>query len=156
VWTSGAHYSDFGILLARTDIDVPKHKGITYFLIDMRQPGVEIRPLRQITGASHFSEVFFTDARVPNDAILGEANAGWGVTMTTLGAERAFMGGHSSGPTLDDLLALAKAQGRSSDPIVRQGLAAAWSRKQIMGYLGMRVRTATSQGRAPGPEGSVL
>jgi len=156
VWTSGAHDSDFGILLARTDLDAPKHKGITYFLIDMRQPGVEVRPLRQITGASHFSEVFLTDARVPHDAVLGEVDAGWGVAMTTLGAERAFMGGHTSGPSLEDLLALAKARGRADDPIVRQGLAAAWSRKQIMGYLGMRVRTATSQGRAPGPEGSVL
>jgi alkylation response protein AidB-like acyl-CoA dehydrogenase len=156
VWTSGAHDSDFGILLARTDLDAPKHKGITYFLIDMRQPGVEVRPLRQITGASHFSEVFLTDARVPHDAVLGEVDAGWGVAMTTLGAERAFMGGHTSGPSLDDLLALAQARGRADDPIVRQGLAAAWSRKQIMGYLGMRVRTATSQGRAPGPEGSVL
>jgi alkylation response protein AidB-like acyl-CoA dehydrogenase len=156
VWTSGAHYSDFGILLARTDIDAPKHRGITYFLIDMRQPGIEIRPLRQFTGASHFSEVFFTDAWVANDAILGEANAGWSVTMTTLAAERAFMGGHSSGPNLDDLLTLARDQGVADDLLVRQGLAAAWSRKQIMGYLGMRVRTATSHGRPPGPEASVL
>ncbi len=156
VWTSGAHYCDFGILLARTDLDVPKHKGITYFLIDMHQPGIEIRPLRQITGASHFSEVFFTDARVRNDAILGEANAGWGVTMTTLAAERSFMGGHSSGPTLDDLLQLARDRGASTDPLVRQGLAAAWSRKQIITYIGMRVRTATSHGRPPGPEASVM
>ncbi|QYG93619.1 acyl-CoA dehydrogenase [Iamia sp. SCSIO 61187] len=156
VWTSGAHYSDFGILLARTDPDAPKHKGITYFLIDMRQPGVEIRPLRQITGASHFSEVFLTDARVPHDAVLGEVHGGWGVAMTTLANERAFMGGHSSGPTLDDLLALARDCGASSDPLVRQGLAAAWSRKQIMGYIGMRVRTATSHGRPPGPEASVM
>jgi len=156
VWTSGAHYSDFGILLTRTDVDAPKHRGITYLLIDMRQPGVEIRPLRQITGASHFSEVFLTDARVSVDAVLGEVNAGWGVTMTTLANERSFMGGHSSGPGLDDLIALARAHGANTDPIVRQGLAAAWSRKQVMGYLGMRVRTATSHGRPPGPEASVL
>lgn len=156
VWTSGAHYSDFGILLARTDLDAPKHRGITYLLIDMRQPGIDIRPLRQITGASHFSEVFLTDARAPRDAVLGEVDGGWPVAMTTLANERAFMGGHSSGPGLDDLLALARATGASSDPLVRQGLAAAWSRKQIMGYIGMRVRTATSHGRPPGPEATVM
>ncbi|HEU5150867.1 MAG TPA: acyl-CoA dehydrogenase family protein [Iamia sp.] len=156
VWTSGAHYSDFGILLARTDPDVPKHRGITYFLIDMRQPGVEIRPLRQITGASHFSEVFLDGARVPHDAVLGEVGGGWGVAMTTLANERAFMGGHTSGPTLDDLLALARATGAAADPLVRQGLAAAWSRGQITRYLQMRIRTATAQGRAPGPEASVM
>jgi alkylation response protein AidB-like acyl-CoA dehydrogenase len=156
VWTSGAHYSDFGILLARTDLDAPKHRGITYFLIDMRQPGVDIRPLRQITGASHFSEVFLDGARVPHSAVLGEVNGGWGVTMTTLANERAFMGGHSSGPTLDDLLALAKDLGVSGDPLVRQGLAAAWSRGQITKYLQMRIRTATSHGRPPGPEASVM
>jgi alkylation response protein AidB-like acyl-CoA dehydrogenase len=156
VWTSGAHYSDFGILLARTDPDVPKHRGITYLLIDMRQPGVDIRPLRQITGASHFSEVFLDGARVPHDAVLGEVGGGWGVAMTTLANERAFMGGHSSGPTLDDLLALARDLGASGDPLVRQGLAAAWSRGQITRYLQMRIRTATGQGRPPGPEASVM
>ena len=156
VWTSGADSSDYGILLARTDLDAPKHRGISYFLIDMRQPGIEIRPLRQITGASHFSEVFFTDARVPHSALVGEANAGWGVAMTTLANERTFMGGHSSGPTLNDLLVLAKDLGVASDPVIRQGLAAAYTRKQVMGYLGMQVRTATSQGRQPGPGASVL
>ncbi len=156
VWTSGAHYSDLGILLARTDPGVPKHRGITYLLIDMRQPGVEIRPLRQITGASHFSEVFLDGARVPHDAVLGEVGGGWGVAMTTLANERAFMGGHTSGPTLDDLLVLARQRGASGDPLVRQGLAAAWARGQITRYLQMRIRTATSQGRAPGPEASVM
>jgi alkylation response protein AidB-like acyl-CoA dehydrogenase len=122
----------------------------------MRQPGVDIRPLRQITGASHFSEVFLDGARVPHSAVLGEVNGGWGVAMTTLANERAFMGGHSSGPNLDDLLNLAKELGVSGDPLVRQGLAAAWSRGQITRYLGMRVRTAASQGRPPGPEASVM
>ncbi len=156
VWTSGADSSDYGILLARTDLDAPKHRGISYFLIDMHQPGIEIRPLRQITGASHFSEVFFTDARVSHSALLGEVNAGWGVAMTTLANERTFMGGHSSGPTLNDLLVLAKNLGVASDRVVRQGLAAAYTRKQVMGYLGLQVRTATSQGRPPGPGASVL
>ena len=156
VWTSGAQDSDYGILLARTDLDVPKHRGITYFLIDMHQPGIEIRPLRQITGASHFSEVFLTGARVPHAAVVGEVGGGWGVAMTTLANERTFMGGHSSGPTLDDLLELARSSGATDDPLVRQGLAAAYSRAQIMGYLGMRARTAAAQGRPPGPETSVM
>ncbi|MCU1499063.1 MAG: acyl-CoA dehydrogenase [Acidimicrobiales bacterium] len=156
VWTSGAHYSDFGILLARTDPDAPKHRGISYFLIDMRQPGVEIRPLRQMTGASHFSEVFLTGARVPHSALLGPRNGGWAVTMTTLANERTFMGGHSSGPTLPDLLALAAARGRSGDPVIRQGLAAAYTRKQVMGYLAMQARTAAGQGKPPGPGVSAL
>ena len=156
VWTSGAHYCDYGILLARTDPDVPKHRGITYFLIDMHQPGVEIRPLRQITGASHFSEVFFTGARVPHEAVVGGVGAGWGVAMTTLANERTFMGGHSSGPGLDDLLALAQANGAGTDPVLRQRLAAAYTRGQIRSYLGMQVRTAADRGLPPGPGASVL
>ncbi|MBA3282527.1 MAG: acyl-CoA dehydrogenase family protein, partial [Acidimicrobiia bacterium] len=156
VWTSGAHFSDYGILLARTDPAAPKHRGISYFLVDMHQPGVDVRQLRQITGGAHFSEVFFTDARVPHGALLGEQDAGWGVAMTTLANERTFMGGHSSGPTLEDLIGLAQDLGASDDLVVRQGLAAAYTRNQIMGYLGMQVRTATSQGRPPGPGASVL
>ncbi len=88
VWTSGAHFSDWGILLARTDWDVPKHGGITYFLVDMRTPGIEIRPLRQITGVAHFNEVFLTDVRIPTENVLGPVNGGWGVAQTTL-RERA-------------------------------------------------------------------
>ncbi len=156
VWTSGAHYSDYGILLARTDPDVPKHRGITYFLINMHQPGIEVRPLRQITGASHFSEVFLTGARVPQDAVLGEVGAGWSAAMTTLANERTFMGGNSSGPSMEDLLSLARETGRSSDPQFRQALAGAYTRAKVMGYLGMQLRTAATRGRAPGPGASVL
>lgn len=156
VWTSGAHYSDYGILLARTDPDLPKHRGITYFLIDMDQPEIEVRPLRQITGASHFSEVFLSGARVPHSAVLGEVGGGWGATMTTLANERTFMGGHSAGPKIDDLLALARTTGAATDPEMRQRLAAAYTRTQVMGYLGMQVRTAASKGQAPGPGASVL
>ena len=79
VWTSGAHYSDWGILLARTDLDAPKHRGITYFLVDMRTPGIEVRPLRQITGVAHFNEVFLTDVRIPAANVVGQVNGGWGV-----------------------------------------------------------------------------
>ncbi len=155
VWTSGAHYSDLGILLARTDLDQPKHRGITYFLVDMHSPGIEVRPLRQMTGASHFSEVFFTDVRIPHDRVLGEVDGGWGVAMTTLANERTMMGGGSSGPVTTDLIELARAHGVDQEPVVRQGLAASWSRAQVMTYLGYRSRTRASQGLPPGPEASV-
>ena len=155
VWTSGAPYSDYGILLARTDPDQPKHRGITYFLVDMHSPGIEVRPLRQMTGASHFSEVFFTDVRIPHDHVVGEVNGGWAVAMTTLANERTMMGGGSSGPVVTDLIELARACGAHRDPTVRQGLAASWSRAEIMRYLGYRSRTRASQGLPPGPEVSV-
>jgi len=155
VWTSGAHYSDFGILLARSDPDQPKHRGITYFLLDMHAPGVEVRPLKQMTGASHFSEVFLTGVRIPADRVLGEVNGGWGVAMTTLANERTMMGGGSSGPVAADLIDLARSLHATDDAVVRQGLAAAWSRAEVMRYLGFRGRTRASQGLPPGPEASV-
>ena len=155
VWTSGAQHSDLGILLARTDPDQPKHRGITYFLVDMHSPGIEVRPLRQMTGASHFSEVFFTDVRVPHERVLGEVNGGWGVAMTTLANERTMMGGGSSGPVATDLIELARKGGVADDPIIRQGLAASYTRAQIMTYLGYRSRTRANQGLPPGPEASV-
>jgi alkylation response protein AidB-like acyl-CoA dehydrogenase len=92
VWTSGAHYCDFGIVLARTDPDVPKHKGLTMFVLDMRTTGVEVRPLRQINGAAQFNEVFLTDVRIPADHLLGETGDGWRVALTTLMNERASIG----------------------------------------------------------------
>ena len=155
VWTSGAQQSDLGILLTRTDLDRPKHRGISYFLVDMHLPGIEVRPLKQMTGASHFSEVFFTDVRVPHAAILGEVHKGWGVAMTTLANERTMMGGGGSGPVAADLIALARDVGVADHPVVRQGLAAAHTRAQIMRYLGFRSRTRASQGLPPGPESSV-
>ena len=155
VWTSGAPHSDLGILLTRSDLDQPKHRGITYFLVDMHSPGIEVRPLRQMTGASHFSEVFFTDVRVPHERVLGEVNGGWGVAMTTLANERTMMGGGSSGPVVTDLIDLARKEGVADDPIIRQGLAASYTRAQIMTYLGYRSRTRANQGLPPGPEASV-
>jgi alkylation response protein AidB-like acyl-CoA dehydrogenase len=155
VWTSGAHFSDLGILLARTDSAQPKHRGITYFLVDMHAPGVEVRPLRQMTGASHFSEVFLTDVRIPHDRVLGEVDGGWRVAMTTLANERTMMGGGNSGPVVTDLIDLARTLDVDRDPLVRQGLAASWSRAEIMRYLGFRSRTRASQGLPPGPEASV-
>src|SRR5438309_8591757 len=96
VWTSSAHIADLGMLVARTNLDVPKHKGLTYFLVDMHQPGIEVRPLRELTGRALFNEVFMTDVRVANDAILGGLDNGWAVTNSTLMFERAGLGAGSA------------------------------------------------------------
>ena len=155
VWTSSAHFSDWGILLARTDIDVPKHQGITYFLVDMRSPGIEIRPLRQLTGSAHFNEVFLTDVRIPKDNVVGDVNRGWGVTMTTLVSERTMIGSGTSNP-VHDLLRLADRFGGRDDANVRQELAATYIRMRLLQFTGWRVQTAISRGEAAGPESSVL
>jgi alkylation response protein AidB-like acyl-CoA dehydrogenase len=157
VWTSSAHFSDWGILLARTDFDAPKHKGITYFLVDIKTPGIEIRPLRQATGASHFNEVFLTDVRIPASNVVGPVNDGWRVTVTTLSNERMLIGGASAaGDAFGDLARMAAAHGRTDDPLARQGIAEAFVRWQLLKYLGWRVQTAISKGQQPGPESSVL
>jgi alkylation response protein AidB-like acyl-CoA dehydrogenase len=157
VWTSSAHFSDWGILLARTDVDVPKHRGITYFLLDMTTPGIDVRPLRQATGAAHFNEVFLTDVRIPADNVVGPVNGGWGVTMTTLTNERTLIGsGVGVGDVFGDVVRLAREYGRSDDPIIRQDLAALYIRLQLLKYLGWRIQTAISRNQQPGPESSVL
>jgi alkylation response protein AidB-like acyl-CoA dehydrogenase len=155
VWTSGAQHSDFAILLARTDSDVPKHQGITFFIVDMQTPGIDVRPLRQITGVAHFNEVFLTGVRIPHSNIVGEVNAGWTVALTTMGHERALIGG-IGGVGFDSVLQLARRMDRVDDPLVRQSLASVFTRMEILKYLGYRVQTAASQGRAPGPESSVM
>jgi alkylation response protein AidB-like acyl-CoA dehydrogenase len=146
VWTSGAHLSDWGILLVRTDPDQPKHRGITYLLVDMRSPGIEVRPLRQMTGDAHFNEVFLTDVRVPTANVLGDVNGGWAVAMTTLLNERSFMGGAGPSRSFDELLTLARQHGRHGDAVVRQGLASAYTRFQLMKYLGLRAKAAPEVG----------
>ncbi|MEY2568187.1 MAG: hypothetical protein QOE35_2716 [Actinomycetota bacterium] len=146
VWTSAAHHSDWGILLVRTDPDQPKHRGITYLLLDMHSAGIEVRPLRQMTGDAHFNEVFLTDVRVPAANVLGDVNGGWGVAMTTLANERAFMGGAGPGRTFDELLELARRHGRTGEAVVRQDLAAAYVRFQLVRYLGTRAKTAPEVG----------
>ncbi len=159
VWTSNADTSQFGILLARTDTHAPKHKGITYFLVDMATPGIEVRPLRQMTGESHFSEVFLTDVAIPADAVLGGSDGvgqGWRAAVHTLANERNMIGSSAVMADVAPVVALARRQGRLDDPVVRQELAAAHSRMQILNYLGYRARTAISQGGVPGPETSVL
>jgi alkylation response protein AidB-like acyl-CoA dehydrogenase len=153
VWTSGAHYSDWGLLLARSDPDAPKHKGITAFLLDMKAPGIDVRPLRQITGASHFNEVFLTDVRVPDAMRLGPEGGGWRAANTMLSNERAMIGGGGR-VGFRDLVALARRCEVTDDPVVRQELARSYTRMQLIKWLGLRARSRTDGGL--GPEASVL
>jgi alkylation response protein AidB-like acyl-CoA dehydrogenase len=155
VWTSSAHVSDFGMLLARTDPDATKHEGITFFVLDMRTPGVDVRPLRQIDGAIHFNEVFLTDVRVPADAVVGPVGEGWKVARTTLTAERSAIGGGGR-VAFDELVELARRTGVNADPHVRQELARLRTRTEIQRWLVYRMRTAIAHGQRPGAEASVL
>ena len=155
VWTSGAHFSDWGILLVRSDIDAPKHRGITYLLVDMTTPGIDIRPLEQINRAAHFNEVFLTDVRIPVANVVGEINGGWAPTMTTLTSERGAIGASRS-VGWADIEQLAKEVGVIHDPLIRQDLARAYTRFEIMRYLRMRVQTASEHRRRPGPEAMVI
>jgi len=155
VWSSGAHHSELGILLARTDLDAAKHHGITYFVLDMASPGIEVRPLRQINGVAHFNEVFLTDVRVPHENVVGEVNGGWAVAQMTLGAERALIGGGGA-VSFGDLARLARDQGGDGDPRLRQRLADAYIRFEILKFLGRRAQAAQRGGRSAGAEASVL
>ena len=156
VWTSGADDSDWGILLARTDPDVPKHKGITYFLVDMTTPGFDIRPLKQMTGSEHFSEVFIDEVRIPHENVLGDVNGGWACAITTLSNERGLIAGGNKSSDSVALIELARKRGRSDDPVLRQQLVDCWIRQQIQRYHGFRLQTALSKGVPPGPETSVM
>ncbi|HEY3669975.1 MAG TPA: acyl-CoA dehydrogenase family protein [Acidimicrobiia bacterium] len=160
VWTSGAHYADYGLLVARTNRDVPKHRGISMFIVDMHSPGITSRPLRQIDGRAHFNEVFLDDVRLPADAIVGQVDDGWRVTLAMLANERVAIGAGGSSQSLSSdgygsVLRLARARGRTDDPEVRQELAELYVLERILALLGMRIREALVSGRAPGPEGSV-
>ncbi len=158
IWTSAGHVANWIFVLARTDPAAPKHKGITFLLVPMDQPGVEVRPIRMISGESEFNEVFFTDARAARDNVVGEVNGGWAVAMTLLGYERgetAAVEPIRFRIELDRLLQLARHYGADKDPVLRQRLAWAYSKVEIMRYLGMRALTAWLQGDHPGPEGSI-
>lgn len=151
VWTSWAHTADWGILLARTDPDVPKHKGLTFFLLDMRTPGVEVRPIRQISGESEFNEVFLTNVRIPDSQRLGPVGAGWKVTMTTLMNERGGAGTEDlSVPTAVDLAKLTKAVGPAAAPY-RTEAAKLLARELGLKYFRFRLLTAMSRGETPSP-----
>ena len=158
VWTSGAHYSDIGEVIARTDADLPKHKGLTGFVVDMRAPGVEIRPLRQMTGGASFNEVFFNEVRVPDRDRLGDVNNGWNVALTTLMNERAAIGaggGGGGGNLLTRVIEMVRAFGLSQDPLVRQGLADLVIRSKVQNYNNQRAMDKIRQGQLPGPEMSM-
>jgi alkylation response protein AidB-like acyl-CoA dehydrogenase len=154
VWSSGAQHSDWGILIARTNPDLPKHKGITYFLVDMRTPGVDVRPLRQITGVAHFNEVFLTDVAIPVENVVGTVDNGWAVTHTTMSNERTLIGGIGQGVTAKQVSDLAGRRGRDADPLVRQHIADFYIRSELLRFMNYRVQTALSHGRMPGPEAS--
>ena len=158
VWTTSAHLADFGLLLARTDLDVPKHDGLSYFIIDMRQPGVEVRPIKMINGDSEFNEVFYTDALCPKDNVVGGVNNGWAVAMTLLGFERGEAAATMPirfQAEIDRLLVLAAERGMTKDPVIRQELMKAYAKVQIMRFSGMRVLTQFLKGHHPGPDGAI-
>jgi alkylation response protein AidB-like acyl-CoA dehydrogenase len=185
VWNTSAHHADFGMLLARTDWDVPKHAGISYFALPMQQPGVEVRPIVQMNGHSSFNEVFLTDARVPAANLVGQPGDGWRAARTTLMHERTFATlrrpnfSDGGGRAVDEAaaesaehfatyswypqragradLVAARAQhhGRADDPLVRQEISGLVSFQRANDWTGARARAARAAGRAPGPEGSL-
>jgi acyl-CoA dehydrogenase len=159
IWTSGAHLSDWGILLVRTDSEVPKHEGLTMFFVDMRSPGIEIRPIRQVNGESHFNEVFFDGLRIPDHQRLGAVGAGWRVSLHTLMNERLSIGaGMPTGfPQLLELCCrLETGEGRAvDDPAVRARLATWAVRTSGLKYTAWRSISALSRGEMPGPENSI-
>jgi alkylation response protein AidB-like acyl-CoA dehydrogenase len=159
VWTSGAHYSDFGIVLVRTNPDVPKHKGLTMFWLDLRSAGVEIRPIHQMSGGSNFNEVYFTDVRIPDAQRLGKVDDGWRVALVTLMNERlAVGGGGGAGPK--EILKLARELDAGEgtllqDKAFRQKLADWYVQAEGLRNTRMRTITALSRGQTPGPESSI-
>ncbi len=147
VWTSSAQHADFGILIARSDPGAPKHKGITFFVVDMSSPGVEVRPLVQAQGVAHFNEVFLSGVRIPDDHVVGEVDDGWRVARTTLRSESQMISGASQSTGFDAVLSTASRKGVTSDPSVRQGLARVYSNESILRWMGWRSQTAVMAGR---------
>ena len=159
IWTSGAHYSDFGIIVTRSDPNVPKHAGLTFFFLDMRSPGVEPRPIKQISGTSHFNEVFFSNVRIPDSQRLGAVGAGWKVSITTLMNERLAVGDVPR-PDVDDLLSLCRTLEVDGKPAmanqaIREKIADWYVRTQGLKFTRFRTMTALSRGQTPGPESSI-
>ena len=157
VWTSMAHLADWCFLLVRTDAAAPKHKGISFLLVDMRTPGITVRPLRQITGEAEFNEVFFDNVRVPAENLVHKLNEGWAVALTTLAYERdllTFIRHISLRNALHRLVRMTKARGRSADPVLRQKIAGLWIGEQALQLNAYRSLTKILRGGQPGPEGS--
>ena len=157
VWTTLAHLSKWGMLVARTDPEAPKHKGLTYFVVDMEAPGVEVKPLRQMTGEAEFNEVFFTDVRIPDSERLGDVGEGWRVSLTTLMNERVSIGGavapRGSGPIGQALALWSRRAEEDKDPVLRDRLVALWIEAECARLTNIRASQNRRQG-TPGPEGS--
>ncbi|MCI4643938.1 MAG: acyl-CoA dehydrogenase family protein [Hyphomonadaceae bacterium] len=154
VWTTGAHFSDYGIVLTRTDPKQPKHKGLTMFLVNMKAPGVEVRPIHQASGGREFNEVYFTDVRIPDSDRLGEVGAGWKVALVTLMNERLAVGG-SPGPDWNEIMDYARKAGTLGDAAFREKLADWYVAAQGYKLTKFRSQTALSRGETPGPENSI-
>jgi 3-oxochol-4-en-24-oyl-CoA dehydrogenase len=159
IWTSGAQYSSFGILIARTDPSLPKHRGISYFICPMDAPGIEIRPITEMTGGHTFNEVFFTDVRIPATNLVGELNDGWRLAKVTLGNERVSLssGGvlWGNGPTAMELIESIRDLGPVDDPHMRQRIADVYIEHTVLDLIRMRTLTARLKGQQPGPEASI-
>ena len=157
VWTTGAHYSDIGEIIARTDWDLPKHKGLTGFIVDMKDPKVDIRPLKQMTGGASFNEIFFNEVRVRDDHRLGDVNNGWNVALTTLMNERASIGSSNSGDSnlLTRVTAMVKHYGLDSDPLIRIQLADLIMNYRVAAMNSGRAAAKIKRGQLPGPEMSI-
>nr|WSZ12234.1 acyl-CoA dehydrogenase family protein [Streptomyces canus] len=158
VWTSGAHHSDWIFVLARTNPDAPRHRGISFLLVPLDQPGVEVRPFRMMSGQLHFNEVFFNGARTRADLVVGGVDNGWTVAQSLLGVERGEEA--ATNPILfkaevERLVELARLYGKDQDPVIRQRIAWCWSKVEIMRYLGYRILTGWLKGTEPGPESSI-
>ena len=159
VWTTLAHKSQYGVVVARTDPEQVKHAGLSMFILDMAAPGVEIRPIHQIDGGSHFNEVFFTDVRIPKDHLLGEYNAGWKLATAMLMYERVAIGGAGSGkinqPTYKLLKSAAEESGKLQDPVVRDQLMKIYAMETTKSMVAMRNNAEQKAGKTPGPGGSL-
>ena len=159
IWTSGAQYAKYGILIARTDPDAPKHKGVSYFVCPMDAPGIEIRPITEMTGGHTFNEVFFTDVRIPAANLVGELNDGWRLAKVTLGNERVSLstGGvlWGNGPTAMEMIDSVRDLGPVTDPLLRQRLAQVYIEHVVLDLIRLRTLTAQLKGEQPGPEASI-
>ena len=159
IWTSLAHVAKFGILIARTNPDAPKHKGVSYFICPMDTPGITIRPIVEMTGSHTFNEVFFDDVRIPAENLVGDENEGWTLAKVTLGNERVSLSGEGAlwgrGPTSNTLVDLVKAQGGTDDARQRQALATIYTEGEILRLIRLRTVSAAVRGKPPGPEASI-
>jgi alkylation response protein AidB-like acyl-CoA dehydrogenase len=159
IWTSIGHLAKFGILIARTNPDAPKHKGVSYFICPMDTPGIEVRPIIEMTGGHTFNEVFFDDVRIPAENLVGDENEGWGLAKVTLGNERVSLSGEGAlwgrGPTAGDLIAKVRSGGGCADPVLRQRLAGLYTEAEILRLIRLRTVSAAIKGKPRGPEASV-